>query len=148
MTKVHGQRIMDMDLQFDNRTISFTGKAGAALINTLAMILVILSSAFNLFSSEREITSPSGIAVLIIAIIAMLIALLSAIKYLKFKKQNLFRFSTTDIEAVEIQKKSKSLKVSFKLLNKSTYKISCVQDRYSGRLVQFLKDSNVNVIYR
>ncbi|MCT4601418.1 MAG: hypothetical protein N4A59_00770 [Marinifilum sp.] len=147
ITKIYGQRIMDGDLLFDDQKISFSNNTTAALINVIAMVLVTISSAFNIINNDRELTNTLSIAILMIAVLASLLGIFSVKKYLKTKKQNKISFTTQDIKEVIIQEKPKLLRINFYLNDNTSHKISCTKDRHAGKLVQFLRDKDVNLNY-
>ncbi|RKE02193.1 hypothetical protein BXY64_2276 [Marinifilum flexuosum] len=145
MTKIYGQRILDGDLLFDHKKITFYTNPKAALLSTIAMALVTISSAFNIYDTTGE--SSISIASVIIGGIAILLGTLSVIKYLAARKINLIEFAPQDIKEVAIREMADSLRISIHLNDNTTHKISCAKDRYSGKLVQTLKDADVNLIY-
>ncbi|WP_321308824.1 hypothetical protein [Marinifilum fragile] len=145
MTKIYRQRIMDGDLLFDHEKITFHTNAKAALLSTIAMVLVTVSSAFNIYDTTGE--SSISIASIIIGLIAIILGTLSVIKYLAARKINLIEFAPQDIKEVAIREMEASLRISIHLNNNTTHKIGCAKDRYSGKLVQTLKDADVHLIY-
>lgn len=145
MTKIYGQRIMDGDLLFDHEKITFHTNAKAALLSTIAMALVTVSSAFNIYDTTGE--SSISIASIIIGGIAILLGTLSVIKYLAARKINLIEFAPKDIKEVAIREMEDSLRISIHVNNNTTHKIGCAKDRYSGKLVQTLKDADINLTY-
>ncbi len=145
MTKIYGQRIMDCDLLFDHEKITFHTNAKAALLSTIAMALVTVSSAFNIYDTTGE--SSISIASIIIGGIAILLGTLSVIKYLAARKINLIEFAPKDIKEVAIREMEDSLRISIHLNNNTIHKIGCTKDCYSGKLVQTLKDVDVHLIY-
>ncbi|WP_321515817.1 hypothetical protein [Marinifilum fragile] len=145
MTKFYGQRILDGDLLFDHEKITFHINAKAALLSTITMALVTLSSAFNIYDTTGD--SSISIASIIIGGIAILLGTLSVIKYLAARKINLIEFAPQNIKEVTINEMADSLRISIHLNNNTTHKIGCAKDRYSGKLVQTLKDADVHLIY-
>ncbi|MDQ2177123.1 hypothetical protein M0051_00360 [Marinifilum sp. D714] len=145
MTKIYGQRILDGDLLFDHEKITFHTNPKAALLSAIAMSLVTVSSAFNIYDTTGE--SSISIASIIIGLIAIVLGIFSVIKYLAARKINLIEFAPQDIEEVAIKEMANSLRISIHLNNNTTHKIGCAKDRYSGKLVQTLKDADVNLTY-
>lgn len=145
MTKIYGQRIMDVDLLFDHEKIIFHTNPKAALLSTIAMSLVTISSAFNIYDTTGE--SSISIASIIIGLIAITLGIFSVIKYVAARKINLIEFAPQNIKEVAISDMADSLRISIHLNDNTTHKIGCAKDRYSGKLVQTLKDADVRLIY-
>lgn len=145
MTRIYGQRIMDGDLLFDHEKITFHTNPKAALLSTISMALVTASSAFNIYDTTGE--SSISIASIIIGLIAIILGIFSVIKYVAARKINLIEFAPQDIKEVAIREMEDSLRISIHLNTNTIHKIGCAKDRYSGKLVQTLKDADINLTY-